>query len=179
MGNPLEKFYKFVFSVLERSGDKPEFIPVTVDEMVDVATHSVTNFPVVSPSQCNQVIGVDAFITPFAEPMRNRQVSMPLTRISEHASIDCLYQNLEHSSERNYITNSIVHRLTASIVSDVSALKVNFEWDCFSWLKRTLRVTRWFPIKSKTVMIDCRVLYPYIKVTLPHNRHHVAFKIRE
>lgn len=172
MNNPLDKFYEFMFGMQAKTGDKPAFIPISKVEQLEVAKDAMfCSYPL--PPESNQVLGIDTFDTPFAQPMRTRQIDMPLMRVSECA--DALYHNAEVSKE---MVRGMFYRLNAKIVSDTSALDVTFEFDPWVKVKRFLRITKWFPVKQRTVTLDCRVLYPYIKVALPHNKHHVQFYVR-
>lgn len=171
MTNPLEQFYQFVFGFQSNHGEKPGFIPITKVEQMEVARDSILcSYPL--PPGTNKILGIDIFDTPFAQPMRMRQIDMPLTRLAECA--DALYYNAEISKE---LVQGMFYRLNARIVSDISAVAVTFEFDPWAKIKRFLRITKWFPVRQRTVTIDCVVLYPYIKVALPHNKHHVHFSI--
>lgn len=171
----IQKFYEFVFGMQANTGEKPSFIPITRTEKVELMSQADMVYTVVKPDT-NQILGIDAFETPFASAMRIRQLDMSLSRIAECAAGEALFHNSEITQRT--LVNGMFRILEAKVVSDVSALNVSFEWDPFARIKRLLRITKWFPVKQRTVTIDCRVLYPYIKVQLPHNRHHVQFSTK-
>ena len=63
------------------------------------------------------------------------------------------------------------------IYADDTEISHTFECDSWKWLKEKLHVTKWFPIKTKTIKIDGKVLYPKLNIQFPHNTHTVKFKI--
>lgn len=162
------------------TGDKPAFIPLTAEEL------GIIRYPP-DPNEvgyytgpllrCPVLFGTDVFESPFGLQMRDRQVKMPVEQvcINDKTSIGL---NLTVDTHKDEQMNVLYRRLSAHICKDTTKLSVTFEWDMFASFKRALRITRWFPIKKRTVEIDGRVLYPYLNITFPINRHHVTFAVR-
>lgn len=153
-------------------GSDPSFVPLTREEfsvaVSDCRPYTRTErFIVDAPPQ---LFGIDAFETPYAEEMRQRQIDVPVCQISETVDIAS-----SDSYLREVIKKNTQHRLTAFICHDTTKLTLTFEWDTLAKFKRKFRLTKWFPVRTRTVTIEGRVLYPYLKVSLPHNKHHVQF----
>lgn len=166
-----------------KKGEDPKFIPMTRDEFQIISTDfgsytqterfRSTCEPCVAAVIGQKLFGYDVFDSPFAIEMRARQIDVPLTRIAE--STDVSYYH-EYVTSNDPDKCRIKRRLIATLCHDTTNITLTFEWDCFTKFKRTLRITKWFPIKTRTATIEGRVLYPYLKVSLPHNKHHVQFK---
>lgn len=166
----LEQLCRWRHKFLEQMKD-PAFVPLTREEFDVVVSSSppytrTERFIVDSPPK---LFGIDVFSTPFAESMRQRQVDIPVAQVSETVNV------ATGSWCSETIQDYVQKRLTAYICHDTTSLKLTFEWDPLAAFKRKLRITKWFPIKTRTVTIDARVLYPYLKLSLPHNRHRVKF----
>lgn len=168
----IAQLHRWRHKFLEQMKD-PAFVPLTREEF-DVI---VSGFPpytrterfiVDSPPK---LFGIDVFSTPFAEGMRQRQIDLPVTQISEGHNISNWAETVNKEASRDYLNR----RLTAHICHDTSMLSLTFEWDSLAKIKRKFRLTKWFPVRTRTVKIEGRVLYPYLKISLPHNRHRVTF----
>lgn len=153
--------------------DEPAFIPLTRGEIEIIRNERASN---VGWFDCPQtsVFGKDVHESAFAVEMRQRQLTMPITRIDE----DCYAPlTFEYRKDEDLIYRKLHRCLTARICTDTTELFIRLEWDPLAKLKRALRITKWFPIRHRTVSIKGEVLYPYVAVTLPHNIHHVRFSV--
>jgi len=169
-------------------GEAPLTVPLTIGEVNEIAGDAygcnMVTFPA-SPGP-PRFFGVNVEETPFAESMRSRRLEVPLIRIGEAVTFEPYVEQVQHERA---IQNILVH-LEAVICCHSQAVDVTAEIDpalelcqridgCRFWpfKKRCGRLLRWlFPIKKVTVRIRADVLYPYIKVPLPHNRHTVKLR---
>lgn len=162
------------------TGEIPKFMPMSAEEL------DIIRFPpdpeqvgyYTGPIERSPVLfGVDVFESPFGPEMRTRQVKMPLEQlcISDKTSIGL---NPTIDTHRDLQLNILYRRLSAHVCKDTTKVSVTFEFDPWATFKRKLRLTRWFPVKKRTIEIDGRVLYPYLNITFPLNRHHVTFAVR-
>lgn len=120
-----------------------------------------------------KIFDIDVFETPFGMDMRHRQIDVPVTRIVESTDVSYYHECVTNDDPDKC---RIHRRLIAHICHDTTEIKLTFEWDCFAKFKRALRITKWWPVKTRTAVIEGRVLYPYLKISLPHNKHHASFK---
>lgn len=150
----------------------PAFLPLTAEEVHEVKRNAIFYSPydAFDPGAPPSIYGMPVHETPFAVEQRDRQLTVPFLRLEESKSISGDFRYWECVE---HMRMHIVKRVCA----ETTALKLTFEWDCWAGFKRALRIVRWFPIRTRTVLVDGRVLYPYLKVGLPHNRHSVQFKI--
>lgn len=160
-----------------KHGKSPQTIPVIANEIERLITDTncVTHmeFLTLEPPQ---VAGMIIEKTDFAEPMRHLRLQMPVIRLSESAEFEPMLELLEGS---NGVSKRLFRRLDAFVIGETSKLEFKIEADPWEKVKRWLRITHWLPIRKLTVRVDCTVLYPYIKVTLPHNRHTAKFNAAE
>lgn len=169
----LEQLYHWR-NILLRQAREPAFIPLTREEFQIISTDCgpctrTERFMVdVSPT----VFGIDTFETPFAEDMRHRQIDIPVIQIAEGHNISNFAEVVSKDASRDYLHR----RLIAHICHDTTEIKLTFEWDILAKFKRKFRLTKWWPVKTRTVILEGRVLYPYLKVSLPRNKHHAQFK---
>lgn len=152
-------------------GEHPETIPLTPSEItecyMDESPAMRCQF-MLAPQP--KIYGMGAEENIFAESLRERRLEMPLIKISETAEFR---PELEMSQSQE-IGRHLLRRLQTRICSTQTALELTFP-DPWEKLKRKLRITRWFPLKPIKKKVLATVLYPYIKVPLPHNRHSVKF----
>lgn len=169
----LEQLYRWRNKIWAQ-GEQPAFVPLSREEFTVTAWDScpytqterfIANVP-------PKIFGIDTFETPFADEMRARQIDIPVTQVDESAE----FSEYEEILSQDYNRRLVRYRLRAHICHDTTEIKLTFEWDVLAKFKRKFRLTKWFPIKTRTATIEGRVLYPYLKVTLPHNKHHVQFK---
>ncbi len=156
---------KFIYTFKEEHNESPQFIPISVKEIADLSG-DIRYQVLVSPSKSDgmKLMGEDAFVTPFAEQMRARQVSMPITRIHETAEFN---PTLTASELSNPMGFGMLKRLSAHILSNTSEVMFEAEFDPWARVKRLFGVAP----KKRRFAVRATVLYPHIPVTLPHNRH--------
>jgi len=171
----IEKMREWCHARYYKSGEKPERVPLTRAEIQEITSDLPYQCFEPTPEQGRRFMGVDVFETPYAEEIRARTINLDMQPIRESAEIDLTFTKEEWSND---ITDRICRRITTQVATDTTKVSVTLEWDAWAGFKRALRITRWFPIKKRTVEIDGRVLYPYLKVSLPTNRHHVQFAVR-
>jgi hypothetical protein len=164
---------------VESSGSEPEFIPLRRDEILTLQSDMPTKPLRETAQDWRQALGMNLFETPFAEEMRCRQVELERVPFITEFEISELALAVSDRAWLDDATQFQKHRLETLVCSDTTRIEMRFEWDIWARWKRALRLTRWFPIRTRTVTIDGRVLYPYLKVSLPNNRHHVKFAIRD
>lgn len=169
-----ERIMKWRYKRIESDGCEPEFVPITRDELLEIKSDFVPMIPA-DPNR-DRICGIEPFVTPFAEEMRVRQVELGCVPFVS----ECSVTEAEISRQLWDDELSLVQRrrLEMMVCADTTHIDVTLEWDIWARWKRWLRLTRWFPVRTRTVRIDGRVLYPYLKVSLPQNRHHVRFAIR-
>lgn len=172
----IQKLINWSHRMTSKTGTKPEMVPLTRDEMMEVVTSAPQLYPNLSDRGKDEVYGMSPFFTPYASEMRERSVDFPFVRIEESATI--VNEAFQIRDIKDELTDTIHRRLTAYICHDDTEIKVTFKFDPWQKWKEKLRLTRWFPVKTRTIVIDGRVLYPYLKVQLPSNRHHVRFAVR-
>lgn len=173
----LEQIMKWRLNRIQADGKEPEFVPLSRNELLELKSDAPA--PMVCPTEpsCNTVFGMEPFLTPFASEMRCRAVEIERVPLINECEVS---EALEFSETRTSVPGSNIQRrqLRTMVCADTTKIEITFEWDIWARWKRLMRVTRWFPVKTRTVRIDGRVLYPYLKVSLPQNRHHVQFAIR-
>lgn len=154
---------------------EPAFVPLSRDEIVSIYSSADAYVKADPRPTRDRVMGIDVFTTPFAEEMRQRQVEMSMIQLAESVEIDTTAFRME--SHQNHITGNMIRRLSARICCDTTKIMVTMEWDSIAWLKRKTGLSKWWKVKQRTVEIEGRVLYPYLKLSLPANRHHVTFAL--
>jgi hypothetical protein len=171
----LERIHKWRYQRMDADGETPKFVPLRRDELLEIKSSCGPMVPA-SEATHNEVFGMGVFESPFAEEMRCRQVEMERVPFIAEVSVDETLATWR--TFRDDVDCHLRRQLEAHICTDITAIEVTMEWDIWARWKRWLRLTRWFPVKTRTVKIDGRVLYPYLKVSLPQNRHHVRFALR-
>lgn len=159
----------------QNSGEQvqPAFLPVTVEEAEEVKRNAVFYTPscdTFDPGAPTKIYGMPLHQTHYAVEQRARQLTVPFLHLGETSGLSLEY------SVRECVERMRLH-FNARVCAETTQLKATFEWDRWASVKRFLRIVKWFPIKTRTVLIDGRVLYPFLKVGLPHNRHYTQFKI--
>lgn len=149
----------------------PAFLPLTREEVEEVKRNAVFYTPPgnsFDPGKPDTIYGMPLHLTHYAVEQRARQLTVPFLHLQEVVTPE-IVTRFDHEC---WVT-----KFTARICAETTSLKVCFEWDRWASVKRFLRITKWFPIQTRTVLIDGRVLYPFLKVGLPHNRHYTQFKL--
>lgn len=173
----LYRWRKYLQMITTHTGDEPAFIPLTREEIEILKDRYVGDekgyfIGDISP----KMFGLEAQETSYAVLQRQRMLTMPVTRLAEVDRVDLSFEyvrDVDHECARY-----LHRRMVARICTDTTQLLIRLEWDILAKFKRALRITKWFPVKWRTVAIQGTVLYPYLNVTLPHNRHVVQFAVR-
>lgn len=174
----LNEIMKWRVKRMACEGNCPPFVPLTKEEIVEIKSDWQPHSSSLVRSNKGRptIAGMENFETPYAEEIRSRIVLERMPYVSEIPTEQFALQ-LEASQWRDFVMDRQIHGLKAMICADTTHIDVTLEWDIWARWKRWLRLTRWWPVKTRTVRIDGRVLYPYLKVSLPQNRHHVKFAI--
>jgi len=85
--------------------------------------------------------------------------------------------DMEINEYQDYISGKLKTELFYRLYADDTVISHTFECDPWKWIKEKLHLTKWFPVKFKTIKIDGKVLYPKLNIKFPHNTHAVKFKI--
>lgn len=172
----LQEIIKWIHLYQMKLGVKPKSIPISKAEINEI----ISDCP---PYVCelernrNQIYGIDVEVSPWAEMTRQKIPEIGVERLSMDQRIDeSRFRISEYKSE---YTSHLVRRLTAEILADVTHLDVSFDWDYLAWIKRKVGwIGRKWPVKQKTVRIEGKVLYPYLKIQAPADTHRVRFALR-
>lgn len=157
----------------KKQGMEPKIVPVTREEILDIRTDVLHNLPTKEWFKPAQIHGVEAWQTPYAPEIRHRTADLEnFTFISEQ-TIDEL--SIITESRTDVVYGRMVQRLKVDLIQDTTQIDITLEWDHWAKVKKWLKLKP----KTKTVRIDGKVLYPYLKVQLPNNRHNVRFYINE
>lgn len=178
--NFLQTLRRWQIRFHSQTGPKPPFIPLTQEELFVIKFPSNPNdvgYYTGNYKGETAIFGTEVFESPFGAEMRDRQVKMPVEHvcIADKTSVGL---NLTLDTHRDPQLNILYRRLSAHVCKDTTKLAATFEFDPWATFKRKLRITRWFPVKSRTIEIEGRVLYPYLNITFPCNKHHVTFVVR-
>jgi len=167
-----------------RFGMVPTLLPVTREERVELnASEHTMRFPVAGKQQVT-FWGINPTESHYADLARYKIISLPV----EQFMVSCAVDELAMTSEahRLSVTNQLMETVAAHVLADSTSLSVPIECDAWAWLKRWLTgnslIPLWFrarvpDVKVVTFLIDGRVLYPHLKVQLPHLRHVVKFQL--
>lgn len=181
MTSLLQKLRRWVTTIRCHTGEEPAFMPLSREELFvienPVDIHEIGLFTG-SPHRRPAVFNLDTFDSPFAPEMRDMQVRMPIEEVCVADRVSEVTLNVKLETHRDPMLNEMHRRLVAYVCKDTTNLSVSFEFDPWAKFKLALRLTRWFPIRRKRVDISGRVLYPYLNITFPMNRHHVTFAVR-
>lgn len=170
-----EKLIKWVHQYQYKLGNKPKVIPISEPEAMEIFSDYSTYVDISRGKK--QFYGIDAEISPWAEMTRARILEIGMERLSMEQRVDeSRFRVSEYNSEYN---RHLVRQLTTEILTDVTHLDVSFDWDRFAWLKRKVGwIGRRWPVKRKTVRIEGKVLYPYLKIQAPADTHRVRFLVQ-
>lgn len=172
----LSKIVKWIQEYEIKFGRRPKMVPISAPEILEISDDS---FPQVRDLACsgNQICGIDTETSYWAEMTRQKILEIGVERLSIEQRIDENRFNIEQS--RNPVSGFLHRRLTAEILTDVTHLDVSFDWDRLAWLKRKVEwIGRKWPVKRKTVRIEGKVLYPYLKIQAPADTHRVRFLVQ-
>lgn len=172
-----KKIQEWIYKCDIVNGDVPRTIPLTRIEIAKITEECepfMMNVPV--PSQPSKLLNIEIDETVYAEWQRENILKIPLTQfITQYSMSDVLHHNTQ-TYKSDFLFDSYKQIYKTWLLSDKTKVEVEFEWDMFAGLKKLLHITRWFPVKTRKRIINCTVLYPYCKVTFPHNKQVVHFK---
>jgi hypothetical protein len=159
----LGKFKNWIATFNYKHGCNPKVLPVTLVEFREVQRECGSMMTYVQERRAPEIMGLEAWITDKAEFVRVRQLEVPMSYVMAEYPVDeCLSTQLEVMRTREGFK-----ALRTMVLAEKTQVTVEFEWDCWAWIKRLFRL----PAKKRTAVIDCSVLYLHCKVLLPHNRH--------
>ncbi len=170
-----EHIRKLIMTRKVNTGENLHHIPLSYDEILEIERTSQT-LDVVMMQDYKTLFGLPVVVTPYAEQIRTRQIELPrAVYVQETACSEDCYR------ESNFLDNvrhDMRMRIERAVCADTTEITLTHEWDPLAWWKRKLHLTRWFPINQKTVVLDCKILYPHINVRLPFNNHTVKIAIK-
>lgn len=143
-----------------RHGDPPKTLPVTIEETHELLKDGMSMACLLQPEQVNRLWDAEMQETPLAEQIRARRLDVPVAQYMAECRDD-------EAMLPEFIVREMYRQVRIRILRDQTQVTVRFEWDIWAPLKRLFKIKP----KTRTAVIDCKVLYPFIKVQLPHNRH--------
>jgi hypothetical protein len=171
------KLHRFLSAFQERFGSEPCYLFTDRDESQALREEPYDYLRIaVRPEMDFAFCGVETHDTFYAEQMRAKILELPVSRISIVSKSDP-FMTMRMDKHEEDVYRTLAHRVTAFVLTEDTRLNVTLEWDPWAKIKRLLRLTKWFPVRTRTFAIDGRVLYPYFTVTLPHERHTVKIKL--
>ena len=165
-----DKLREYWCAFLNQHGEKPSVLPISGDELNSL--HCYAEYPLQNPMLSQPSVGAVAFMgiptyeTPYADVMREKRIALPVTSLSV-------------TGEESELAVSLsIRRLTAYLATNDTVVEVTHEWDLWAFWKRLFRITKWFPVKTRTFKVDGKVIYPKLNLPLPHEPHIVKLKVR-
>jgi hypothetical protein len=167
-----EKLIDWLQQYRIKHGEDAKVICCTKQELNELySTLPPACFAVRNDQRFDYFADTEVETTHYAEQMRLRTITIPFAPLQRECRVSEFAMRVEPYQYRDYAKNELVMGIRAHVLCETTHVEVTHEWDYFAWLKRLLRVTKRFPIKSKKVKIDGRVIYPYLKVSLPGDKH--------
>lgn len=168
------KLFDWRHAYIRVHGDDPRVIAITAEEQEEAFnedSYSVRQYK----SGISSIFGINASITPIAEVRRVQSLSVDRIMLEERFDMynsSCTLAKFEDTHRH------MIAELKALICVDKTRFTVEMENDFWAPLKRRVKWMgkRW-PIRTKKVEVDCKVFYPYLKLTLPENTSHVRFEV--
>lgn len=105
------------------------------------------------------------------------KIRLPVREYIAEIPIDEFPQNMSQHTYMDVLSRQAKLRLHALVCQETTQLELVLECDPWAIIKRKLHLTRWFPIKTITRVIDGKVLYPYLSIAIPKNAHYVQFNV--
>jgi hypothetical protein len=186
----------WIHSFTNKFGCEPKIIHITREERESTRASPMMNYGIPSShGDMQEIFGVDVNVSPFAECARTRILQLEVSEFFKAAEVSELHFNFEETT--NHALQSLIMEMRAYIASDTTLLKVTIEYDPWRWLKKWCQSKEWlrwmtfvpappgqttgrwrncFNIRTKDITVDCKALYPHMKVQLPHVRHHVKME---
>lgn len=165
----LERFKKFQHQFWAKAGTELKVAPWTREEADEVAAN------IQCDTRNNSLYGMQMYFTPYAKAIRLRIIEQNVYSPEIELERECepsVFQRMD-------IQKSMRLKLATKIAADVSHVRVIIECDPWANVKRWLRLTKRFPIKTQSFVIEGTILYPHLKVNFPAARHHVKLKLVE
>jgi hypothetical protein len=167
----------FSIKITSKTGERPKHIPISDIEMDKLFTEHPCLRPWEEGNSQGEIYGSSMWKTPYSREIRTKAcepVNLSMSRyIEEVKTTEQMMENLNLEVIKEHLKYAII----ANVATDTTEVKIELEFECDPWakIKSKLRLTKWFPVKKvkKTVVIDGRVLYPYLNVQFPQNRHTV------
>lgn len=151
----------------------PSSISLTIEEV-----NSITMTDNGLSCKNGELYGIPYYISHYGEEKREYQEkSLKSCNFTMLKEVDRDYLLPKFDYIFNDLKNQFQLELKAQLLTDDTEISHTFECDPWKWIKEKLHITKWFPIKTKTIKIDGRVLYPKLNIQFPHNTHTVKFKI--
>lgn len=171
-----EKIRMWFYDCRAKFNQDPATVPISRPEMMEIITDFHPRMRQTGYGR-NQIFGIDTEETPWAEEMRQNILDFGVERFALDQRID--ERQFRIQEHMDHVRLQMIKRLTAYILTDITHLDVSFDWDRLAWLKRKVSwIGRKWPVKRKTVRIEGKVLYPYLKIQAPADTHRVRFAIR-
>lgn len=177
MASILSKIKDFIYHC-KRCGQEIGFIPVTRADVIAVASEGTLERPKFGEPKPNKIFGLEVWKTEYALAIMERikTIDLPVCRYSEAATLDL--SNCQISKHEDLVIGQLRYQMEHHICADDTHLIVTFECDPWAALKKRWK---WFgrrwPVKQTHVKVDGKVLYPYLNVTFPLNRHTVKWRV--
>lgn len=153
--------------------EPPKTVPISKADWIQVIDEYPMHMTVPMMDMTPKLFGVDCEFTDRADYVRTNRLDVPVSQYISEALIDDAM-----NSNSEVIFREGIRAIKSHILSDKTRITITLEWDVWAKIKRLLHITRWFPVKTVSTEVDCKILYPYCKVTFPHNKHsfHVSAK---
>lgn len=170
-GTP-SKLREWIVKFRMKHGEDPKVIHVTANECDEVANDAICYVPI-RDNPHTRLFGIEADVKLWAESVRERQLKVGMCRMEE--SLFVPKDDWSFRTIPDMLRDRLAMQMEVKLLQDVTELTVTLECDAWATWKRALRLVKWFPIRTRQVKIQGQVLYPYLKVQLPFNRHTVKF----
>lgn len=168
----LRKLREWECRFIAKHGLEPKVVSVTKEEMAEIqSTLPYTVAIQIQENRASKVFGMDVDTTYYAPQIRTVQLEKSYIRLTEEANMSLALDYEAGSRMRRHIT--------AEVLSESTGITVTIESNPLFRLKQKYPwLRKWFPILTKKVLIEGKVLYPYLKHTLLHNKHVIKFHDR-
>jgi hypothetical protein len=154
----------------------PKYIPLTRNEMQELIDNNTTQYNHID-AKINNISVVESAFAVEKRAYQEKSLKAYNFTILEENDLYPHDIDMEIREYQDHITEKLKTELFYRIYTDDTELSHTFECDPLKWLKEKLHITNWFPVKTKTIKIDGKVLYPKLNIPFPHNTHTVKFKI--
>lgn len=155
---------------------KPKLLPITPCEAKVMMEGAENYYKNADPCSPNQIFNIEAWQSPWADMARERALKLSP---NEFWLISTASAPLAAYSEwRDTATESLHCKLAAYIMADITEIKLNVECDALGWLKRKLHIEKWWPVKKQEFTVQGTVLYPFLQVQMPYEKHVVKLELK-